>query len=553
MLDFVGQGGKAITLAATIALQFLLYVAIWARGVRRLPGAAPWSARLPIASIQVAFALFVIAAAIFDLAAVSSVFDAGDWANFLWQTLAFSALFVVLAHGLDLLALGPVRNSATAPAPPGTATDAPAASGDPTPAADSDPAPAATDPLAPAPALHEPPAAAGWLRRRESRCGFLAFSGGLGIFVASAVFVGRTVARTTETGVRRTFAGMIPPPVSPNDDFYTVSKNFFDPRVDGEIWRLEVDGLVDEPRRFTLDAIRAFPAEESMNTLMCISDELGDELISNARWVGASLQTVLDTVGVRPEATHIWFTSADDDTESHSLLYVRDPRVRLVWEMNGEPLPHKRGFPVRLLAPGRYGVKNPKWITRLTLIDDNIQGYWQQRGWSQEGVINTMSRIDVPPRGGRTVPGRTRVQGIAFAGARGVTGAEVSTDDGATWAAAELEPEFAPLAWRFWTFDADLREHIIRARATDGAGDVQTAEMCPTLPNGATGYHRRVLRKPRDAERPRDGARPAANLPAAKEPPHGPALPLHRLRPCLPRQRRQPGHPQPHPLHASRP
>ena len=238
VLDFVGQGGKAIALADTIALQFLLYVAIWARGVRRLPGAAPWSVRLPIA------------AAIFDLAAISSVFDAGDWANFLWQTLAFSALFVVLAHGLDLLALSSVRNSATAPAPPGTATDAPAASGDPTPAADSDPAPAATDP--PAPTLHEPPAAAGWLRRRESRRGFLAFSGGLGIFAAAAVFVGRTVVRTTETGVRRTFAGMLPPPVTPNEDFYTVSKNFFDPRVDGEIWRLEVDGLVDEPRRFTL-------------------------------------------------------------------------------------------------------------------------------------------------------------------------------------------------------------------------------------------------------------------------------------------------------------
>jgi DMSO/TMAO reductase YedYZ molybdopterin-dependent catalytic subunit len=167
--------------------------------------------------------------------------------------------------------------------------------------------------------------------------------------------------------------------------------------------------------------------------------------------------------------------------------------------MNAEPLPHKHGFPLRLLAPGRYGIKNPKWITRITLLDHNIQGYWQQRGWSQQGFIQSMSRIDVPARGARTSPGRTRVQGIAFAGDRGVQRVEVSTDDGATWADAELEDEFAPLAWRFWTFDFDAepREHPLLVRATDGSGAVQTEAMNPPLPDGATGYHRRELRAPR--------------------------------------------------------
>ena len=483
LLDLVGQSGKAVTLATTIGLQFLLYLLLWMWGTQYLPATAGWRARFPFAAIQVGlgFALLVIFAAVFDLTAVSSVFDAGDWANYLWQTLAFTTLFVLVAHTLDRFAAPPPA------AVPAAAVEIPLTEVGPFTETATDPVPGPR----PVPRL---------LARRETRRGFLALAGGLGVFVTAAVFVGRVVAQTAETGVRRTFAGMLPPPVTPNSAFYTVSKNFFDPVVDGDSWRLVVDGLVETSRGFTLDQVRALPAEESMNTLMCISYELGDELISNARWVGTSLRNVLDVVGVKPEATHIQFTSADDYTESHSLAYVQDPRVRLVWEMNAEPLPHKHGFPLRLLAPGRYGIKNPKWITRITLLDHNIQGFWQQRGWAQEGFINTISRIDVPPRGGDATNPRTRVQGIAFAGDRGIRRVEVSTDDGATWAGAELEQEFAPLAWRFWTFDFDTepREQQLLVRATDGTGALQTEEIAPPLPDGATGYHRRRLRAPRD-------------------------------------------------------
>ena len=491
VLDIVGQAGKAVTLASTVVLQFLLFVLLWVWGTQYLPAAAGWRERAPFAAIQVgiAFAVLVILAAIFDLTAVSSVFDGGDWATYLWQTLVFSALFVLVSHAFDVLA--------APPADPETALRAAltAEPGDPAVWLDGG-APAATAPAAGPPA---PPRPVPLMERGTSRRGFLAVAGGLSVFVAAAIFVGKVVADTAETGVRRVFAGMLPPPVTPNDAFYTVSKNFFDPVVNGESWRLNVDGLVETPLELTLDEIRAFPPEESMNTLMCISYELGDELISNARWLGTSLQTVLERAGVRPEATHIQFTGADDYVESHSLVYAQDPRVRLVWEMNAEPLPPKHGFPLRLLAPGRYGIKNPKWITRITLIEGNIKGYWQQRGWAQEGFIQTMSRIDVPGAGIRQAPGRTQVQGIAFAGDRGIERVEVSTDDGGSWSEAELAEEFAPLAWRFWSFefDATPEEHTLRVRATDGTGAVQTAEENPPLPDGATGYHRRDFRADR--------------------------------------------------------
>ncbi len=467
VLDIVGQAGKAVTLATTIAMQFLLFVLLWAWGTQYVQARDGWGTRWRFGAIQlgIAVALLVIAAAIFDLAAASSVFSAGDWWTYLWQTVFFTALFLTVAHALDRFA---------APAAPAVAT--------PAPAADAAPAP--------------PPRRTPLLERGQTRRGVLAMAGGLAVFVAAAVFVGRAVSDTAATGVRRVFLGRLPPAVTPNEAFYTVSKNFFDPEVDGDTWRLRIDGLVEVPQEFRLAELRAFPAEETMNTLMCISYEPGDNLISNARWTGTSLRDLLDRAGVQPRATHIQFTSADDYVESHSLAYAQDPRVRLVWEMNGEPLPYKHGFPARLLAPGRYGIKNPKWITRITLIEGDIQGYWQQRGWDQDGFIKTMSRIDVPSRGVRGTPVRTRVEGIAFAGERGIERVEVSTDDGAAWSDAELHDPFAPLAWRFWSFefDATVGKHELRVRATDGEGALQIREESSALPDGSSGYHKRTLR-----------------------------------------------------------
>jgi hypothetical protein len=113
-----------------------------------------------------------------------------------------------------------------------------------------------------------------------------------------------------------------------------------------------------------------------------------------------------------------------------------------------------------------------------------------------------MSRSDVPSQGSRTEVGfAAQVQGVAFAGDRGIERVEVSTDDGVRWAEAALEDEFGPFAWCFWSFDsrAAAREQQIRVRATDGMGTVQTEMVNPPLPNGATGYHRQVLREPCEA------------------------------------------------------
>jgi DMSO/TMAO reductase YedYZ molybdopterin-dependent catalytic subunit len=164
----------------------------------------------------------------------------------------------------------------------------------------------------------------------------------------------------------------------------------------------------------------------------------------------------------------------------------------LVYEMNGEPLPFNHGFPARLLAPGKYGIKNPKWITEIALVEKEFFGYWQQRGWSQEARMNTTCRIDVPGSFEDIDEGVFRMHGIAFSGDRGISRVEVSTDSGQTWNEAVLNPPLSPNTWLLWHYDwiaiAGPDEIRIMARATDGTGEVQTSERTSGDGTGATGY-----------------------------------------------------------------
>jgi len=158
--------------------------------------------------------------------------------------------------------------------------------------------------------------------------------------------------------------------------------------------------------------------------------------------------------------------------------------------MNGRVLPRERGFPARILSVGTYGMKNPKWLTGIEVVDSPYQGYWEQRGWSKKAIVKTGSRIDVP-RDGSSVPGPTTIAGIAFAGDRGISTVEVSTDGGARWAETNLKRELSPVAWRLWRYPwAPLGKpggaHIL-VRAVDGRGGVQTTEAAAPHPAGASG------------------------------------------------------------------
>jgi len=291
------------------------------------------------------------------------------------------------------------------------------------------------------------------------------------------------------------------PALTPPDDFYVVGKNVLPVAVDAASWRLRLDGLVEHPQAWTLDELRAKPRHEAFRTLECISYQVvpGDDLIGNQRFAGVRLADLLDEAGVRPGARFLHFESADGYTESLPLEVGRHADTWVADEMGppGTPLTADHGFPARLLIAGRFGMKQPKWLARITLAADDLRGYWEQRGWDEQAIVRTMSRIDTPGPGAGVVAGAPLpVYGIANSGDRGIARVEVSADDGATWTDAELEPLAAPLGpltWVRWRASVTVPASgpaLLVARATDGRGETQDGTPRSPLPSGATGWHR---------------------------------------------------------------
>lgn len=288
----------------------------------------------------------------------------------------------------------------------------------------------------------------------------------------------------------------LPPEVTPTEAFYVVSKNppGFDPVVNAQRWRLEISGLVGKTLAMSYDQIKAMPSVSRPHTLECISNDVGGDLISTAMWKGIRLKDVLDAAGgVKNKVVQIAFRSADGYTESIPLAEALHPDTLLVYEINGKALPPKHGFPLRLLVPGHFGMKNPKWITKIEAVDHNVLGYWERSGWSQEAVVKTMSKFAVP--GGHMTPKvgeDVGFGGVAYSGDRGIKAVEISTDNGVTWTPASIKTPLGKYTWVLWAAlwkPTAPGEYAVRVRATDGGGVVQVRQEVGTLPDGASGYH----------------------------------------------------------------
>ncbi|MBV9354546.1 MAG: molybdopterin-dependent oxidoreductase [Chloroflexi bacterium] len=274
------------------------------------------------------------------------------------------------------------------------------------------------------------------------------------------------------------------------DDFYTVSKNFIDPSVSAAGWKLQIDGMVDHPFELTYDQLQSMGTSENYYTLMCISNEVGGDLWGNALWKGVPLHTLLEQAGVQPGATKAVFTASDNYTDSVAIQNALNPDALLAWEMNGAPLEKAHGFPARLLIPGIYGMKNVKWIERITLVNTDFLGYWQHQGWNDAAPYQTASRIDTPSQRQSVAAGTTTVAGVAFAGDRRIDKVEVSPDNGQTWIEAQVKPGLSANSWQLWQAQVpvDRNVHTLTVRATDGLGNVQTQLQEPPFPNGSTGW-----------------------------------------------------------------
>jgi DMSO/TMAO reductase YedYZ molybdopterin-dependent catalytic subunit len=288
------------------------------------------------------------------------------------------------------------------------------------------------------------------------------------------------------------------------------------PAVDPARFELSLGGLVEQPLTLSLDELRARPAIELEVTMECagngrallpgprpVSQPWLAEAVGTAAWRGTPFAPLLAEAGPLETAQEVVFTGLDrgfegGEEQDYERSLTLDEAFRddllLAYEMNGAPLLPQHGFPLRLVVPGWYGMTHVKWLSRVTVVDEPFAGYQQthayrlRRDEDDEGEPLTLiapRALMVPPglpefptRERTLNAGRCVIEGRAWSGFAPVAAVEVSTDGGASWAGAELDPPGSRWAWRGWQFgwDAPPGEHVLCCRARDDAGNVQPGE-----------------------------------------------------------------------------
>lgn len=277
--------------------------------------------------------------------------------------------------------------------------------------------------------------------------------------------------------------------ITPNEDFYVTSKGTT-PVLKAAEWRLKVDGLVAKPFALTYQDLLALPAIEKHLTLECISNSIGGTFIGNALWTGTRLKPLIERAQPLADAAHVVLYAADGFTTGHPLSRFWNEENFLAYKMNGVELPPNHGYPVRIFIPGKYGMKQPKWITRIEFVNRAYLGFWETQGWSDECERWAHARF-TDPKDGAKISGKNFVlTGYALGNLDGIRKVEISFDNGETWKETNLFSNPSALTWSFWKYtwiDPKPGTYKIRVRSTDGHGRVQTEGPTDIFPDGATG------------------------------------------------------------------
>lgn len=299
--------------------------------------------------------------------------------------------------------------------------------------------------------------------------------------------------------------------VTPYELFF-VRNNYDGPEMDPGLYTLRVDGEVDNPLTLRLDDLRRMDQVTETITLECAGNgrsfhtpkaagiQWEHGAVGTATWKGVRLADVLRLARPRPTARHVVpdgndappTPQAPDFIRSHPLWKARDAHTLLALEMNGRPVPHLHGGPVRLLVPGWIGSASLKWLTRLTLAETEWNGPFMQRSYRSPRVddpkqtyslqsLECKSVIVTPGDRAQLAAGTHPLAGYAWAGEGTVIAVDVSIDGGQSWTPAALKGEEHRYAWRRWEYswDAAPGQYTIMARASDSLGRYQPASRPP--------------------------------------------------------------------------
>lgn len=314
-----------------------------------------------------------------------------------------------------------------------------------------------------------------------------------------------------------------PAPDALRRDFFTPNELFFVrnhgeiPQVDGDAYRLRVDGRVRNPLALSLADLGNLPRRRVVSALQCagarriemmavepIPNELGwgPEAVSNAEWEGVPLAEVLRMADPEPEARHAAFLGIDEtERHGHRFCFGGSIPVEKAWagevlladRMNGEPLPATHGFPLRVLVPGYIGARSVKWLQRITLQETPSENYFQSKAYRlfapqvraetvrwEEGMmlgeLPVNCFITQPGPEDTVGAGEIEVRGVAIVGGgRSIARVDLSSDGGRNWVSARLGEDHGPWAWRFWDGRVAVSrgKREIVARAFDSAANTQ--------------------------------------------------------------------------------
>lgn len=290
----------------------------------------------------------------------------------------------------------------------------------------------------------------------------------------------------------RALANRVTKFLTPNQEFYAVSiDEGFRPNVKPDEWRLEVIGQ----NSFALshDELLKLPSQEIHKTFVCVGNEPGGPAMGNAVWTATALAPILEkALGTMPrENLRVVFHALDGFYSSVPLELALSSLAWIAYQMNGEPLPTKHGFPARVLLPGIYGMKQPRWLSKIEIVKTPwIKGYWEARGYCDECKIKMTARIDsARPQN----DGSWLVTGVALCGMETVGKVEISFDDGKTWQDTIITSEKLPDAWVTWQANwrpEKNREYVLSVRVVDASGQRQIERNSTSFPSGSTGLHR---------------------------------------------------------------
>ena len=267
------------------------------------------------------------------------------------------------------------------------------------------------------------------------------------------------------------------------NSFYNVDIATVPPQIDAESWTLQVDGAVEQELSIGYGELQEMESETRFSTLRCVGEDLNGEKMDNAVWTGVPATEIIGQAGADSEFVVM---HADDGFHNTIPMDVFEQSY-LVYGMNGLELPRDHGHPVRVIVPGHWGEVNVKWLTRIEFTDEDVDGYWEERGWEGTGEVSAVAKLwTAEQREGGLLLG-----GQAYDGHDGVSAVKVSLDGGETWEEAELSERLSVGdGWRQWRHEAalDPGEYEVMVHAIDDEGEVQQREPSDAFPDGATGW-----------------------------------------------------------------